>query len=71
MPPRESCRPALVKNLEKLTFPALYIYKTIIYVHDNMGRYQIEDVYHDSNTRQINLLQNPCHRLTSYRKAHC
>lgn len=63
--PRDSCRP-IFKEKKILTFPSIYIYKTICYLKTNLNPEQNADS-HEYNTRYGNHLRTEQHRTTLFK----
>lgn len=59
---RATCK-SLFQNLGILTIPCLYIYKCLIFIHNNFNSLQQEQHQHHHYTRHRSNFQYPCHRL--------
>jgi len=62
--PKSSCREVL-KKLDILTVPCLYIYALMLFAVKNLNIYQTNTSVHSMNTRQHNKLHLPLVRLSS------
>lgn len=60
--PKESCRP-LLKNLNILSIPCLYIYELIIFVHRHPELFAENNFKHEYSTRNKENFMLPTHRL--------
>ena len=60
--PHDSCRSAFV-NLKIMTLPSIYIYKNLLYVHENFHEFKTRLTVHEHNTRGKFNLDTPHVRL--------
>ncbi|KAK5639420.1 hypothetical protein RI129_011912 [Pyrocoelia pectoralis] len=65
---RQSCRKYFIKY-KILTFPCLYIYKLLIYIHKNKNHLKILSDQHNYNTRNRDAIILAQHRYSSYQKS--
>lgn len=65
---RTSCKP-IFKELQILTVPSLYIFKTLLFVKSNFHTICDSQTKHNHNTRFKNDLQYPIHRLQLVEKS--
>lgn len=65
---RDSCRPVFVEN-KLLTFPCIYIYRTLLYIKKNIHSFETNATYHGYNTRHADMLLTERHHLSLYEKS--
>jgi hypothetical protein len=63
--PRESCRKLFSDN-QIMTFYSLYLYSLALFVANNKGLFDINNTFHQYNTRTNNNLHLPSTQLTMY-----
>lgn len=66
--PRESCRAVFVEK-KLLTFPCIYMYRTILYIKKRLDTFDTNSTYHCYDTRGADLLLMERHHLTLYEKS--
>lgn len=66
--PRTSCRPVFTAN-DILTAPCIYIYKCLLYMNENLSRFNKLSTFHSYNTRNPDTLSIPLHRTTKYQSS--
>jgi hypothetical protein len=64
---RESCR-QIFKDLKLLPLPCIYIFRTILYLHNKIGNHDTVGKLHTYNTRGRDVLSYPLHRTTAFER---
>ena len=68
MRPSEHCRPTFVE-MRVMTVPSMFIYKSLMYIKENLQRFTRQVDIHAYQTRQDNNLRIPFHRLTTTQRS--
>lgn len=63
---RESCKQIFIRE-QILTFPCIYILDILKFVRQNISNFNLQNEYHDYNTRHGQNLQYHIHRLELYK----